>query len=92
MLKIRDGVDLKELEKYGAIYAIETKKYYFKINDPEYLEISEYLEIPADKESKFYKQVRLYIEDEYYSCWTSINSFDKLYDLIKADLIEKVDD
>ena len=86
MLKIKDNVSLKELEKYGAIYDIETKEYYFKING------SEYLEIPADKESKFYKQVRLYIEDEYYNCWTSINSFDKLYDLIKADLIEKVDD
>ena len=86
MLKIRDNVDIKELEKYGAIYEIETKEYYFKINS------SEYLEIPADKESKFYKQVRLYIEDEYYNCWTSVNSFDKLYDLIKADLIEKVED
>lgn len=86
MLKLKDNVDLKELEKYGAIYVIETKEYYFKINS------SEYLEIPADKESKFYKQVRLYIEDEYYNCWTSVNSFDKLYDLIKADLIEKVDE
>ena len=85
MLKVKDNVDLKKLEKYGAIYEIETKEYYFKIDG------SEYLEIPADKESKFYKQVRLYIEDEYYNCWTSINSFDKLYDLIKADLIEKVD-
>ena len=85
MLKVKDNADLKELEKYGAIYVIETKEYYFKIND------SEYLEIPADKESKFYKQVRLYIEDEYYNCWTSVNSFDKLYDLIKADLVEKVD-
>ena len=86
MLKLKDNVDLKELEKYGAIYVIETKGYYFKINS------SEYLEIPADKESKFYKQVRLYIEDEYYNCWTSVNSFDKLYDLIKADLIKKVDE
>ena len=84
MLKIRDGVDLKVLEKYGAIYV--TKEYYFKIND------SEYLEIPANKESKFYKQVRLYIEDEYYNCWTSVNSFDKLYDLIKDGLVEKVED
>ena len=85
-LRIKSDVDLKELKKYGAIYVIETKEYYFKINS------SEYLEIPADKESKFYKQVRLYIEDEYYNCWTSVNSFDKLYDLIKADLIEKVDE
>lgn len=85
-LRIKKDIDLKELEKYGAIYVIKTKEYYFKINS------SEYLEIPADKESKFYKQVRLYIEDEYYNCWTSVNSFDKLYDLIKADLIEKVDE
>lgn len=86
MLKVKDNIELKMLEKYGAIYVIETKEYYFKINS------SEYLEIPADKESKFYKQVRLYIEDEYYNCWTSVNSFDKLYDLIKADLIEKLDE
>lgn len=85
MFKVNDNVDLKKLEKYGAIYVIETKKYYFKIND------SEYFEIPADKESKFYKQVRLYIEDEYYNCWTSVNRFDKLYDLIKDGLVEKVD-
>ena len=85
-LRIKKDIDLKELEKYGAIYVIETKEYYFKIND------SEYLEIPADKESKFYKQVRLYIEDEYYNCWTSVNSFDKLYDLIKDGLVIKVDD
>ena len=85
MLKIKDNVDLKELEKYGFEYRIKTNEYYFKING------SEYLEIPVDKESKSYKEVRLYIEDEYYNCWTSFNSFDKLYDLIKADLVEKVD-
>ena len=36
MLKVKDNVKLKELEKYGAIYVIETKEYYFKINSSEY--------------------------------------------------------
>ena len=84
MLKIKDNVDLKELEKYGFEYRLKTNEYYFKIN------CSEYLEIPVDKESKWYKEVRLFIEDEYYNCWTSVNSFDKLYDLIKDGLVEKV--
>jgi hypothetical protein len=80
-----EKVELKELEKYGFEYRIKTNEYYFKING------SEHLEIPVDKESNSYKEVRLFIEDEYYNCWTSFNSFDKLYDLIKDGFIIKED-
>ena len=47
MLKVKDNVDLKELEKYG------------------------------------------FVDDEIY---TNSDTLDFIYDLIKADLIEKVDD
>ena len=85
MLKIKDNVDLTELEKYGFEYRERTKEYYFNIDG------NEYLEIPTNKESEYYKQVRLFFEDDYYNCWTGNESFDKLYDLIKDGLVEKVD-
>lgn len=84
MLKIKENVDLKELEKYGFEFYARTITYYYKIN------ASEFLEIPANKDSKYYKQIRLFIDDEYYECWTDEKSFDKLYDLIKDGLVEKV--
>jgi hypothetical protein len=84
MLKLKDNVDLKKLEKYG--FKISKNGYYYIIDDEEELLIS------ADKESIHYKQIRLYLGDEYYECFTGDDTFDKLYDLIKNDLVEKVDE
>ena len=37
MLKIRDEVDLKELEKFGFIKELDSHKYLFEIDNSEYL-------------------------------------------------------
>ncbi len=75
MLKIKDNVDLKELAKFG-----------FKLNfDEEY-------QLTIDK-----KNIRTVIVIEYertiyvQSTGYVVEELDALYDLIKADLIEKVD-
>ena len=80
MLKIKDSVDLKELEKYGFIKEPDSHNYLFEIDNSEYLVL----------ESGIY--IRLYIDDEYYCCYSGKNIFDKIYDLIQADLVEKVED
>ena len=77
MLKIKDNVDLKELEKYG-----------FKRNS----------NFPDGWAMvKKYKKGRYYQEDIY--VWNdrkiqvnAIELNDTIYDLIKAGLVEKVDD
>lgn len=84
MLKIKESVNLNELEKYG--FDFDGKDWFYKIDE------SETLEIPTKRESEFYRQLRLLITDEYYNCWTGDNSFDILYDLIKDGLVERVDD
>lgn len=80
MLKIKDNVDLKELEKYGFIEDPYSNDCLFKIDHSEYLVL------------KDRQYIKLYIDDEYYCCYTGENTFDKIYDLIKADLVEKVED
>ena len=71
MLKIRDNVDLKELEKYG----FKKKKYYNAI-----------CIIREDREHDIFFDLKtrklLFVNYGY----------DVLYDLIKADLVEKVDE
>ena len=74
MLKIRDGVDLKELEKYG--FDLEQTK-------DEFDQIYGF-----DKGLLFYKDSKIIILP-----WNNQNTaLDKLYDLIKDGLVEKVDD
>lgn len=111
MLKIKDNVDLKELEKFGfkPKYSEETGELieYFFVDLKE-TGIQDFLGIFIVKKDyektklrikkifkKDYRGVPLINEnkiwafDNYkYSC----TALDKLYDLIKADLVEKVDD
>ena len=77
MLKIRDGVDLKELEKFG-------------------FEISQTFE---EKPTELYDGKFTYIElyDDIDDIWNTREIYvtgsaylDTVYDLIKADLVEKV--
>ena len=80
MLKIRDNVDLKELEKYGfeEHYTTYTRDYnngYLTMVDKETGEI-----LKVDYECSFLK-------NKYYK-----NSTYKIDDLIKADLVVKVED
>lgn len=77
MLKIRDDVDLKELEKYGFIKECNwyTKEVEFCTGD-----LLRYYINEDDKtiEVSTYDGVELCLDNT-------------LYDLIKADLVEKVD-
>ena len=77
MLKIKDNVDLKELEKYGFKYNGDFPDGWAMV--------------------KIYKPYKYYQEDIY--VWNdrtiqvnAIDILDTLYDLIKADLVEKVSD
>ena len=73
MLKVKDSVDLKELEKFGFIFCDHDDLWYSYYYNPE-----ENIKINySDRELDFYL------------CDMQESSIATLYDLIKADLIEK---
>ena len=75
MLKIKDNVDLKELEKFGFEKANEPNKHVI------------YIKKYSHNLIYFYDDKEMYFEiDEYDEDIVNV-----LYDLIKADLVEKVD-
>ena len=80
MLKIKDNVDLKELEKFG--FRIEYSKYDGK---------------PTTYVHNNYEYVYVFIKDR--KLTATANTYeeqrpinDLLYDLIKADMVEKVEE
>ena len=73
MLKIKDNVDLKELEKYGF--------------DLEQTKDKDDLIWGFDSVLLFYKDSRVII----LPCSSQDTALNTLYDLIKADLVEKVE-
>lgn len=79
MLKIKDNVDLKELEKYGFK---ENSFYYSKILDFEYYKVK----ISIEKDRKY-----LIIQNDYYDSDYACYVPSLIYNLIKADLVEKVE-
>ena len=82
MLKIKDNVDLKELEKFGFEYhGIYDGIYHFAYHNDLDIEI-----IEDDREIYSNKN----IDDENDLIFNKYS--DLLYDLIKADLVEKVED
>lgn len=78
MLKVKDNVDLKELEKYGLY---KTEVYFgFSYTDKN---------IEVNIGGKHKREIGTW---DYLEC-TDLDEYnDTLYDLIKADLIEKADD
>ena len=80
MLKIKDNVDLEELKKYGFE---ENSFYYSKTFNFEYYKV----EINIEKDRKY-----LIIQNDYYDSDYACYIPSIIYDLIKADLVEKVDD
>ncbi len=77
MLKIKDNIDLKELEKFGFAWNEKYKEYqFFSYNKDERLCVED------DR--------RLLFED--FSGFCIIEGLDVLFDLIKADLVEKVEE
>lgn len=80
MLKIKDSVDLKELEKYGFIHLDEMPdSYTYHIPS----EVGQKKDLHINK----YGFMAIEMYDNYYG----IEIPEIIYDLIKADLIEKVD-
>lgn len=74
MLKIKDNVDLKELEKYGFNCIDEEKQIYVIKLCKQY-----------DEEINIYNgEIDISLDG-----WET-NNLDLLYDLIKADLVEKI--
>ena len=88
MLKIRDNLELKELENYGfvddEIYGrkVKVKKMMTKEKwNAETVEID-----------LITRQLQIFIDDEYYEIYTNSDTLDFIYDLIKADLVVKVEE
>ena len=88
MLKIKDNVDLKELENYG-----------FKSSDSYYYRFYKYYEefgksgTRIEKDTGTYHKRQILHTDFFYDNQkTSEETASNIFDLIKADLVEKVDD
>ena len=81
MLKIKDNVDLKELEKFGFEKYTNEESYYFDFVP--YIENVQYSYIEVTKDRKI--SCLDYIEMEHYQI-----AVEKLFDLIQAGLVEKV--
>ena len=77
MLKIKDNIDLKELEKYGFKYADGENYHKSNLNMNISLGDNQELNIKCDD---------YYFDEDINEC------IEWIYDLIKDDLVEKVDD
>ena len=87
MLKLKDNIDLKELEKYDFCeYEEDTKIDGTSILYDKYCYKNFFIYITEDR--KIYGEQCDYIRGNV----LGNENFDTLYDLIKADLIEKVDE
>ena len=94
MLKIKDNIDLKELEKFGFEYDdefdvgmyIKSKHYKKELNDPIY---GKYEELFSDRICVFENDRKIITDN--YSLQNKMD-YDTLFDLIQAGLIEKVSD
>ena len=82
MLKIKDSVDLKELEKFGFVYKNEKYKWYEYKN--KWLEIDIFLNL----ENKCENKILFILTNQYNRHYANL---DVLYDLIKADMVAKVE-
>lgn len=94
MLKIKDNVDLKELEKYGF-----KKVGDFYIREYEFEQIIDYyqtcyIRIRNLPNYAYYKEIQDCGKDKLgfvHQNYEDIGLEDKIQDLIKADLVEKVE-
>lgn len=93
MLKIKDNVDLKELEKFGL-----KKDCIYKFQQGEIVKIPNYtISCESDYHGNEYLYVRIdnreiimCIDDEVYRCDVCVKLLPVLFDLIQAGLVEKV--
>lgn len=88
MIKIRDNVDLNVLEKYGfvndEIYGRKVKVKKMMTKEKWNAEIVEIDLITG--------QLQIFVDDEYYETYTNSDTLDFIYDLIKSDLVVKVEE
>lgn len=88
MLKIREDVKLNALGKYGfvddEIYGRKVKVKKMMTKEKWNAEIVEIDLIT--------RQLQIFVDDEYYENYTNSDTLDFIYDLIKADLIVKVEE
>ena len=82
MLKIKNDVNLKELEKFGFEYS-EDMKYWYKHCLGTF---NKFIVLTEDDIDSFKGQIVFYND----SAFNTTLYLDALYDLIKADLVEKV--
>ena len=88
MLKIREDVKWNVLEKYGfvddEIYGRKVKVKKMMTKEKWNAEIVEIDLIT--------RQLQIFVDDEYYEIYTNSDTLDFIYDLIKADLVQKVEE
>lgn len=86
MLKIKDNVDLKELEKFGFLKCCDFANTYQENNYGFYVfNDSFYIDFQNDNYHKL-GSISFAYEP------INTENIDKLYDLIKADLVEKIEE
>lgn len=83
MLKIKDNVDLKELEKYGFEYEEEYDYGTYHYRNFEDI----YVDTEYGNNKDFQRKITIGTANYEYN-----NFLDIIYDLIKDDLVEKVED
>lgn len=88
MLKVKDNVDLKELEKFGFILNNKRKRELYRQHA--YKKVSGF-DIIIETDS-VYREIGIAPGDNYISGLNVSFHLDTLYDLIKADLVEKTND
>ena len=86
MLKIKDNVDLKKLEKFGFI---KKNKSQYVLTSQKSIMPSEEIHIKRKIAMKVYIKSRKLFITQNITCEYD-NKIELLYDLIKADLVEKV--
>lgn len=82
MLKIKDNVDLEELEKFGFKYNEELNHWYKHCIGT----FNKFIVLTENDIDSFRGQIVFYND----SAFNTTLYLDTLYDLIKADLVEKV--
>lgn len=90
MLKIKDNIDLKELEKYGFTH--NGLEGYYEMYIKTYDEGPYKIWITIVASDGCYHTRHIYIQNNYYDCDYDVIVPDVIYDLIKAGLVEKVED
>ena len=88
MLKIREDVKWNVLEKYGfvddEIYGRKVKVKKMMTKEKWNAEIVEIDLIT--------RKLQIFVDDEYYEIYTNSDTLDFIYDLIKSDLVVKVEE